>query len=60
MNARILLGNLGLGAVFRERRQHVHTAFVTHPKIANSCTGFFTFAAGDIFAHKLMASKEGN
>lgn len=51
MNVRIFFGNLD---AFRALRAQVFTAFQQHPKIANSCTGFVTFAAGDLLAQKLQ------
>ena len=55
----LLLRNLGT------IRRNVHSVFQSHPKVANSCTGFLTFAAGDILSQLKLTSynsedKEGS
>ena len=43
-----------------EIRRNVHALFQSHPKLANSCTGFLTFAAGDILSQlNLTSSNSG-
>lgn len=50
----LLLRNLG--AV----RRNVHSLFQSHPKLANSCTGFLTFAAGDMLSQLKLTSSNDN
>lgn len=42
---------------FSALRNRIAVTFESHPKLANSCTGFLTFSFGDIIAQKLDTSK---
>lgn len=44
--------------VWRLVAKAVHSAYMSHPRVANSVTGFAAFAAGDIFAQSLIVNEE--
>jgi hypothetical protein len=60
MNVRAIFQHLGIIAnSLRGLRNQVNNAYVQYPKIVNSCTGFVTFASGDILAQKIGQQQKG-